>query len=387
MSKLYDTLLVPEWRTALSPKGFADAVLQGMRAFTGRIAAIIGLTPRHTISRPYHRTLVVPLSEIAYVNMPACNELTAGDGIIAGSPAPAEVWLKYPYTCAKWRMPYQDSGIDIFGAGFSSATAIRGRDFYYHDGCYWFNKHPSTYGTVSISGNQEVLTVLCAGGDNTVTTDPFGLPYRGSVNSAVRDAVNSAVYGNAPLGISRNILHAVSGCCLTTKPVKMTWREGDLDLALDIEGNLNYAPKTSGIVFRAGQPPVLTNVVNNLSEFMLSLPDHTYVIQIGNNNVEDFPEVSFRFPDGVVNGTFNGAALLQQLQAEGCVFYQWNYIDNDQSRQQSLVTYNIGTGKAVASIVATVGADVLGLRASAISTESAPATPWFNTATSCYNYI
>ena len=386
MSKLYDNLLVPEWRSAVSPKNFAHSVLQGLRAFTGRIAAMVGLSPRHAYNRAYHRTLVIPLSDIVYVSMPAATDVVAGPTIIAGE-ATQTMLVNYPDSCNKYRLYYNDPDIDFFGAGFSDYTAIRGRDFYFHDGAYWFNEHPSKYGTVGIAGKQRVLTLLCGGGTLAVTADPLGVAYRGSVNSAVRDAITRAVYDNSPLGITRNILHAVAGCSLSTRNIKAAWVEGDMLLGLDVDNKLNYAPKSSGVKLNVGAPPDLSQVLNTSTDFLLTLPDHSYVIPLGDNNIEDFPEVGFRFPGIVVNNSFKGAALFAQLIAEGCVFYQWSYIDNNQNKQQSLVTYNIGTGKAVTTTIATAGADVLGLQATDIQTSNTPTPVWLNTTTSCYNYI
>jgi len=380
MSKLYDKLLVPEWRTAISPRGFADSVLQGIRGLTQRIADVVGLTLKHTTHRVGYRTVNIALDEIVYVATPAVGGLYAGDiiaGVVDGTVAGA-----YPERCNKYRFKWSDPNIDVFGAGLESPMAIRGRDFYVHSGYYWFKKHPAKFGTIGVSGNKHMLSMLCIGGNHVVDTDPLGLPYHSSAEASVRTAVDAAVYGNAPMGVSTKILQAVGGCDLGNTKIANTWTEEDLLIAVTADNKINYAPADGGVALQDGSLPDLSVITTPSDYFVLNLEDHTYVIPLTDDNlVKDFPEVLVRFPGISTNGTtFSGTALLALLQQQGCVFYHWGYIDNNQNKQKVLSSYNIGTGKALVNDVITVHMDL-----SDIEEEATPTPVFFNMTARCYN--
>ena len=386
MSKIYDKLLVSEWRTVISPKGFADAVLSTMRMLTARIFSLIHLTPRHTTHRPYYRTVTIPLADIRWVNMPATEELVATAGLTANTTdIPQEIAAKYPDQCNKYCFKWADSGIDLFGADNPENTAIRGRDFFEQSGCYWFTQHPSTYGTVGIRGNQQVLTLLAVGGNSAIDQDPFGIPYRGSTDEACRSAVEDTVYGAAPLGISARILQAVGGCRLTSGKIVKIWQEDQTLFGLDENNDLNYAPAVSGVTFSLGEPPDISSIYNEAQVFTLTLPDHSYTINMGSNKLSCCPEVLFRFPElpTTTSGddqVFSGSDLLSLLRSRGCVFYRWRYIENNQQQQRVLSTYNIGTGRAIVSVTATVDSMTLP------SADTPQSTPWLSTSVRCYNF-
>jgi len=351
MIDLYDKLLTPEWRTSVSPANLADSVLQSLRSLTAPTAALADLTLGMETTRPYYRVVTIPLDKIEYVNVPALggeDAVLAGD-LVAGAPS-AEAMANYPNRCAKYRFYSELQELDAFGCGLKP-TALRGRDFYYLSGYYWFNEHPSAYGTVGVDeSNRKVLTLVALGGELSVEYSPLDTPYHHTADETARQAIKESVYGGAPNGITRALLESIGGCRLSGDTLKATWLEGDLQLGITENGDFVYAPVVLGLGFSPGEKIDMSSVLGHYDKFVYPTDSITYIIRSGLNDISDYPEILKRFPNiRLTDNQFIGAELLTELQKRGCVFYVWPYINNDAHKQEALSNFASYTGRAVIS--------------------------------------
>ena len=255
MPKLYDNLLAPEWRVAIAPQDLGDNVLRSLRTITGRMAALTTLDMSSETVRPFYSIIEVPLKEIEYVNALASEEvpITAGNAI-AGV-LNVEQFLSIPERVGRYRFKSDAKDIDVFGAGIVDNIAIVGRDFLYADGYYWFLEHPSKFGTIGVSGNKETLALPCIGGPLSTSQDPLGEAYRQCADFTTHNAIQAAVYGGAPNGITNELLYAVGGMKLSESPLFRVWEEGDYYLGITIDGDFVYAPINAGVRFTEGYKP------------------------------------------------------------------------------------------------------------------------------------
>lgn len=280
MPKLYDRLLAPEWRRAISPSNLADTVLKALRVLTSRIAALTKITLDAQTTRPYYRELSIRTESIL--------PLTSGGTLDSGG---------------KFASPI--SNIDAFGCGIQKDIALRGRDFDYVDGYYIFSSaDPAKFGTVAVNdANQTVVTFVGLGGDLSADQSPMDMVYRKTPDETTRNAINEAVYGAAPNGLTKSLLEAVGGCKLSEQPVASAWDEGKYTLGITSGGELVYAPQDFGITISSG-------------------------------------------------AVIDASQVVMQNANGGCVLYAWPYINNDAHQQEALANFAVNPGNAV--IVTTV---------------------------------
>ena len=237
MAKLYDKLLAPEWRRAISPSNLADSVLKALRVLTSRIAALTKITLDAQTTRPYYRELSIKTEDIV--------PLTSGGNLTSGG---------------KFSSPL--ANIDAFGCGIQANIALRGRDFNYVDGEYVFNTDPRKFGTAAVNdANQTVITFVGLGGDLSADQSPMDMVYRKTADETTRDAINEAVYGGAPNGIDKALLEAVGGCRLSNDTVASVWTEGRSDIGITSGGEMVYAPHDYGITISGGALIDASNIV------------------------------------------------------------------------------------------------------------------------------
>jgi hypothetical protein len=234
MSKLYDTLLAPEWRRAISPANLADTALQVLRTVTARLAALIKIDLSQDTTRPYYRTVSIKDSDI--------QTITGG-----------------------YKFPCDMGNIDAFGCLYADKTALRGKDFTYEDGWYTFKSTPSTYGTVAYNEvGEKVVLLIAMGGDLSTNQSPLEMVYRRCTDETTRQAIDEAVYGTSPNGINRHLLEAVGGCRLSDDKVAQIWTEGDYKLGITSGGELVYTPSSfTGITFTSGATINTGNVISS----------------------------------------------------------------------------------------------------------------------------
>ena len=353
MAKLYDTLLAPEWRTVIHPRNLADAVLQGFRMLSSRISGIIRGDLAHNTTRSLYRTLTIPLDDIIYVNAPC----VAGDDVkaVADNPVKANARIStteadYPHRCVKYRFKTSLADIDIFGADGVHKEAIRGRDFYYNDGYYWFDEHPSAFGSVGSVDKKTVVSFVVVGGAKNTDFDPLGIGFHGTTNQATRDAIWTALYGNAPIGLTNTLIYATGGCKLSKSVIRQHWTECGFNMALTVDGELLWAPVGSGVAFVAGQPVDLSSIVGSYQYFGVKTPQGAYILGPGLYKAADYPGIMETFPElGTIDGiNFSGAELFRLLTQRGCTFICWQYIKSDGGSAEALSQYAT-TGKVAIS--------------------------------------
>ena len=335
MAKLFDSLLVPEWRKAISPAGFADGVLRCMRSLCDRITRVIGLSFKSETTRPYYRPVSIYTDQISFNNDTRRYEFTS-----------------------------QYGGIDVFGATLSDNCAIVGRDFERNGRTYTFKKHPSTYGTTTTENGRAVISFICIGGELSDLYNPLGLPYFGATGETERRAIDMAVHGDAPLGITQDIITASFGCKFSENALKDTWTEGDMRFGLTVNDELIYAPiALTQVVFAVGKKVDYSALLQPTHYFVAKLVNGTFVFSLGLNTTAAIPDLLKNYPELVPlsSSTFIGASLLSILVKKGCVFWLIPYIKNG-INQNALSKYTVNPGKVNLSGVLELSGDAISLR-------------------------
>jgi len=298
MPNLYDSLIAPEWRNLIAPAGFADGVVQSLRAISDKLGGITEVTLRKKVLRPYYRTIEIKTNTIG----------KTADGYV---------------------LDLNITGIDVFGAGLDQKTALVGRDFSPTDtGYLFFHKHPSYYGTTVTKNGEPSIVFLCIGGALSNSLSPLDYPYFGATDETVRSAITEVVDGAAPLGVSENILAASFGCRVSSEKLVDTWVEGTMSIGLTESGDLVYAPTTYGIKFTAGYPLDLSAILDQNSLYtVVNTLDGVRVVYAGYNDAEYFENTLKEFPNiSGADGMFYGSYLIQELKKIGCVFWCVPYI-------------------------------------------------------------
>ena len=335
MAKLFDSLLVPEWRKVVAPSGFADGVLRCLRTLCTDIVRIIGLKLGSDTTRPYYRTIT------AY-----------GDTI------------QYASDTGLYTMELKDRDIDVFGASLSNACAIVGRDFTRTGNSYQFKKHPSTYGVTTTENGRAVISFICIGGPLEDAFNPLGLPYYGATGENERKAIEKSIHGDAPLGITQDLITATFGCKFSENPLVDTWVEGDMRFGLTDNNELIYAPMAlNGVVFSVGKKVDYSALLTPVHYFAAKLINGTFVFSLGLNTLSAIPDLLKNYPElSPLNGTtFIGAELLSILRKKGCVFWEIPYIKQGID-QDALSNYAVNPGKVNINGVVELSGDSTPLR-------------------------
>ena len=325
MAKIYDKLLAPEWFSAVRPYEFIVGVIKALRTLTARIMQFTGLSLKHTVLRPYYQTISVPNANV-------------GRTVVEGG-------VVYSLS-----LPIKD--LDLIGI-ITPKTAIRGKDFVFVNNVYKFTVHPSTFGTVTNSRGTQFITFVGVGGSPTTQFDPLGVGYHNCTDAVTRDAITDGLSVQSPLGLTPRLLEAIAGARLATDKLTAVWSEGRYIMGLTDKNELVYAPSNSGLVFKAGWPIDTSKVLSDFDNtFYAKLPNGHYIVNLGTNQVADYPGIEQYFPTlKINNGQFVGADLLIQLKAAGYTFYHWQRI-LDNGQHAALSYYQINPGKTAISITA-----------------------------------
>jgi len=352
MAKLYDPLLTPEWRIAIEPKSLADDTLKSIRIVTGRIAALTGLTLATDTVRPAYNTLSINLADIEYVNALASDAIPVVAGELNGNSAiksgelSVKQFIALPESVGKYRFRSSISDIDAFGLDIGAHTALVGRDFYYENGYYWFNEHPSKFGSIGVDGDLTKLALPCLGGALATSQMPLGVAYRDCADYTTLQAIQESLYGNSPNGLTSSLLYAIGGMHLSESPIDREWEEGDYYLGITESGELVYAPKVSGVRFVIGKKVDTSQLFSPGEYFLVPTSLDNYILGLTErHNITDFPGIAKDFPQ--LDEYFTGADVLYLMYARGCIFYHLKYINNAAGSQQALSDFIVNTGKVI----------------------------------------
>lgn len=346
MSKLYDTLLAPEWRIAISPKDAGDTLLRGLRTITSRLASLVKLDLSAGTVRPFYGVINVGLDDIEYVNaLASADHPVLANRINAGEVDYIQL-LAIPNKVAKYRFKSDTTDIDAFGVGITKHIALVGRDFFYKDGYYWFTEHPSKFGSIDSTSGSHILTLPCLGGAQTTAEMPVSVACQDCADVTVLNAVEESVHGSAPNGVTNALLYAIGGMSLSNEIVQQAWEEENYYLGITKSGKFVYAPKASGVKILPEQPIYFGKLFSPGDYFIVPTSLDNYVIVVTESyTTADFPGILADFPQLGTN--FTGVSLLAELYKRGCVFYTLSYINNATGAQQTLSHFIINPGKVI----------------------------------------
>lgn len=318
MIKIFDSLLVPEWRKVITPFGFSDGVLRCVRTLCDRIACVIKLSLRSETTRPYYRPIKIFADTISYDS-----------------------------TDNAYVVLLNNPEIDVFGAALSDACAVIGRDFSRNYTQYRFKKHPSTYGITTTEGGRAVISFICIGGSAEDAFNPAGLPFYGATEEVERSAINNALYESSPIGITQDLITAAFGCRFSEEALKDTWIEGDTRFGLTVSNELVYAPtQLTCVSFLVGQKVDYSELLNVSDYFAAKLINGTFIFSVGRNTLSAIPNLLKNYPELTLydDASFIGAELLSILRKRGCVFWIIPYIKSG-INQTALCNYAVNPGK------------------------------------------
>lgn len=335
MAKLFDSLIVPEWRKVVAPNGFADGVLRCLRTLCTDIVRIIGLKLGSDTTRPYYRTIT------AYADT-----------------------IQYDSDTGLYSVELEDNGIDIFGAALSDSCAVVGRDFTRNANNYLFKKHPSTYGVTTTENGRTLISFICIGGELKDAFNPLGLPYYGATGENERRAIEKSLHSDAPLGITQDLITATFGCKFSENVLVDTWVEDDMRFGLTNNNELVYAPTAlTSVVFNVGKKVDYSALLSPAHYFAAKLVNGTFVFSLGLNTLDAIPDLLQNYPELLTlnSTTFIGAELLSILRKKGCVFWEIPYIKQSID-QGALSNYAVNPGRVNINGVVELSGDSTPLR-------------------------
>jgi hypothetical protein len=283
--------------------------------------------------------------------------------------------------------------INVMGA--AKNVGLAGKDFYFEDDNCIFKKDPTAFGTISVEGDDTILTLTCIGSPLQSMLEPLAIAFRQSADDAARRAINEILYSYSPMGVTQSLIAAVGGCHLSSDPLVQAWTEGDYDIGITDRGELVYAPTVLGLGFETGSAVDISKILSfrnidtwqNTEVFCIKLQSGIYLIFPDSNPVATYPGLLQEHPElHVTAGMFSGVELMLLLEQKGCVFYRWDYIKSSGEAQKALSNYATISGKVVIDIVARGEDDLSGIQHSN-STNNPAAVGDFQDTAIAYNFI